>query len=216
MPKKGLSRTSRSNREAGSPASQAQPQVIWAPPVGIPLAVPPGPDAVSVFERALNSLQRHDYRAALTAFEQLQDGFPAEAALRDRARSYASLCRRQLDRSQVAAPKTVEERLTAATAALNNGEDSGALDLVTEVLDEMPGHELGMYLLAVVQARRGATAAALEALRGAIAASPETRVQARHDADFHALRDNDLFRRLTTDAPPGSANRRRASSSPGR
>lgn len=60
--------------------------------------------------------------------------------------------------------------------------------------------------LDAVSVFEGAMASALEALRRAIAASPEARVQARHDPDFDSLRRNHLFRRLTADAPahPGT------------
>lgn len=212
MAKSRLPRTSRSSRQlgsqAGSDGATTQEHVIWAPPLGVPLAGSPDPGAVTAFERAMTLLQRHDYRKALTEFQTLQARFRPEGALQDRARVYAALCQRELARAGGDAPKTIEERLTAATAALNNGEDQRAEQLVSQVLDESPRHELGHYLLAVVHARRGATAAALDALRRAIAVSPEVKAQARHDADFDRLRGNDLFERMMADTPARSDTRR--------
>jgi hypothetical protein len=53
-----------------------------------------------------------------------------------------------------------------------------------------------LYLLAVVEARRGAAESALAFLGQAVAASPEVRAQARQDADFEGLKDLDEFRQL--------------------
>jgi predicted Zn-dependent protease len=207
-PPRQISRPKRRGGVSGEPQTVPTDQVIWAPPVGIPLAVVPDPGAISVFERAMAALQRHEYRKALAEFEALQQRFPTESALLDRARGYAALCQRELSRSSHAAPQTTEERLTAATAALNNGEDQRAEQLIAQVLAEAPRHELGHYLLAVVHARRGAVAAALDALRQAIAVSPEVRAQARHDADFESLRGHDTFERMMSDTSAQSGIRR--------
>jgi len=210
MPKSGLPFSSRVGRQASSAKPRTQPHVIWAPPVGVPLASPPDAQAVSVFERAMTLLQQHNYRVALTAFEDLVMRFPAEAALLDRARSYAVLCQRALAGPIETGPRTTEEHLTAATAALNNGDDLGAERLLARVLDAARSHELVHYLLAVVYARRGATAAALDALRQAIAANPEVRAQAIHDSDFDALRRVEAFERLMSPPPAQPRNGRDA------
>jgi predicted Zn-dependent protease len=213
MAKSSPPRTNRSRRRDGAPREPqtvASDHVIWAPPVGVPVAGAPDPGAVSVFERAMAALQRHEYRKALTEFEALQRHFPLESALLDRARGYAALCQRELSRSSAVAPRTIEERLTAATAALNNGEDQRAEQLIGHVLRDAPRHELAHYLLAVVHARRGAVPAALDALRHAIAASPEVRAQARHDADFESLRGNHAFEQMMCDTSAQSGIRRRS------
>jgi hypothetical protein len=108
---------------------------------------------------------------------------------------YLALCERELARRPVAL-QTTEERLTAATAALNNDDDRGAERLVRAVLDEAPRHELALYLLAAIEARRGARESALVLLTRAFDVSPEIRAQARHDLDFETLRDLDAFRQL--------------------
>lgn len=183
-------------------------RVTWVPRVGVPPAGSHDRGAVTVFERAMALLQRHDYQKALGEFEALQLRFPTEGALLERARSYAGLCQRELSRSSNSVPRTVEERLTAATAALNNGEDQLAERLISLVLDQDPRHELAHYLSAVVHARRGATAAALDSLRQAVSISPEVRAQARHDADFESLRSHDAFDRLMADPAAQSGTRR--------
>ena len=180
------------------------------PPVpAISAPAPPSNEAVGLFERGMRTLQRHDYQAAADEFRTLMSAFPSEGALRERSAVYIALCERELAR-RPAEPRTTEERLTAATAALNNGEDARAEALAKAVLAEFPQHDLALYLLAAVAARQGAGDEALALLGQALAVNPEIRAQARHDADFEDLRDLEMFRNLIES--PGSmgtdANRR--------
>jgi predicted Zn-dependent protease len=165
--------------------------------------------AMAGFERAMASLQRHRYDDAAGAFRALIEEHPAEGALIERARVYLELCERETGRRLVE-PGTREERLTAATAALNDADDARAERLVRHVLREDPRHELALYLLAAVEARRGRVAEALERLGEAVAVSPEVTAQARHDPDFRILRDSPTFQELTQVAPSGSRRTRRA------
>jgi tetratricopeptide (TPR) repeat protein len=171
---------------------------------------PPSAEAVSAFEKAMQALQRHAYAEAAERFRALIAGFPAEGALRERSHVYLALCEREL-RRRPAAPKTIEERLTAATAALNDDDDVGAEKLARSVLNDAPQQELALYLLAAVEARRGDSDEALELLARALTVSPEIRAQARHDADFEDLRELEAFRQLI-DAPtgPGALGQRRS------
>jgi hypothetical protein len=136
--------------------------------------------------------------------------YPREGALRERSVVYLALCERELAR-RPPEPRTVEERLTAATAALNNGDDTRAELLAQAVLSDVPQHDLALYLLAAVEARRGAVEEALQFLGRAMAANPEIRAQARHDEDFDDLRDTEAFRDLIeAPVPPSSDGLRRA------
>ncbi len=139
------------------------------------------------------ALQRHEYDEALAVFTGLLERFPGERALADRARVYVALCQRELA-ARAAVPRTNEERVTAATAALNNGEDGQAERLVRMVLAENPEHDVALYLLASVEVRRGKTDAALRYLSQAVAVSPEAGAQARHDPDFETLRGTESVR----------------------
>ncbi len=188
--------------------------VVWAPPKAVTTPVPLAPDAIAQFERAMQAMQRHQYAAAADHFRRLLQQFPSERALLDRARTYAALCERETKRAP-AAPVTVEERLTAATAALNDGDNDRAEALAEAVLGERPDHDLALYLLAVVHARRGATDAALGWLGRALDISPDVTAQARHDADFEPLRDLEAFQQLlesTTAAQSGTRRSQQARS----
>ncbi len=181
--------------------TESRPQV-QTPPQPVP-----APEAIALFQRGMEALQRHAYADASAAFNAVVMGFAGERALLDRAKVYLELCARELNRKPPA-PRTIEERLTAATAALNNGDDPGAEDLVRSVLGDDPRHDLALYLLAAVHSRRGAIAEALDFLAKAIALSPEASAQARSDDDFLALHDEDAFWKLT-EPPIVSAGPRR-------
>lgn len=166
-----------------------------APAHAGPPGFAPQAEAVALFEQGMAALQSHDYGAAARHFEEVLNRYAGERALVERSRVYLALCQREMER-RPAAPRTIEERLTAATAALNNGEDGSAETLVRGVLKDSPEHELALYLLAAVEARRGARESALTLLTRALDVSPEIRAQARHDLDFETLRDLEAFRQL--------------------
>lgn len=202
MAKRARAASGRPNNRPSKPftaRSGAQParMTIAAPtpaPAGPPAFAPPT-EAVALFEQGMAALQSHDYRAAARHFEEVLNQYPHERALVERSRVYLALCQREMER-RPAAPRTIEERLTAATAALNNGEDGSAETLVRGVLKDSPEHELALYLLAAIEARRGARESALRLLTRALDVSPEIRAQARHDLDFETLRDLEAFRQL--------------------
>jgi len=172
-----------------------------------PVILGPSSEAVTLFEQAVDAFHRKQYALAADRLRVLLDRFPAEGALLDRTRMYLQLAERELNRQPVA-PRTIEERLTAATAALNNGQDAEAERLARTVLADESRQELALYLMAAIEARRGEKDAALSFLGRAIAVSPEVRAQARHDGDFETLRDLQAFQALV-DPPTGSSGFRR-------
>lgn len=162
---------------------------------------------MSLFEQAVEMLHRRRFEGAAEQLRRLVASYPQEGGLLDRARVYLELAERELNR-RPANPRTVEERLTAATAALNNDQDAEAERLVRSVLAEDPRHDLALYLMAAVEARRSDHDAALSFLGRAIAVSPEVRAQARHDPDFEPLRSTEAFQQLV-DPPTAPAAPRR-------
>ena len=227
MAKRAHTSAARSERGTARPSPAAKPKLRLAdkpqrsapPPARVPeSAAPAGPsrEALSGFEAALKALQQHDYAAAAGQFRALLAGFPQERPLLDRVRVYLDLCEREL-RSAPASPSTAEERLTLATAALNNGDNRAAERLAQEVLDVTPDHDLALYLVAAVRARQGDATAALQHLRRALEVSPDVQAQARHDADFDLLKENEEFRDLLESAAASDrAQVRRTRRSPSR
>jgi len=204
-PKPG--RTTRKPHSTPRAPKAAQPTPAPARPQPAPPAPLVDARAIAMFEQGMASLQKHAYGAAAETFKRLIDQFPGERALLERTRVYLELCEREL-RRKPAAPKTVEERLTAATAALNNDDDPTAARLVKSVLDADANHDLALYLMAAVEARRGDATAAMAFLTRAFNSNPEVRAQARHDDDFELLRGLDAFKALV-EPPPGAGGFRR-------
>lgn len=191
--------TDRSSRSSGgSGGLRRRAGSLAAPFVAAPLPVPPPPpaEAVGLFQAGMEALQRHEYRPAVDSFRSLITSYPGERALLDRARVYVDLCERELRRRPLN-PMTAEERLTLATAALNDGDEARAESFVTAVLSEHPEQDLALYLSAAIHARRGRHDEALAQLRQAIAVRPDVAAQATLDADFDGLHGSEAFQALT-------------------
>jgi tetratricopeptide (TPR) repeat protein len=208
------------NRKKAAPekAASARPKRRSAHPKPAPIVTPvpaetapparkPGfYEAVAVYERGVQALQRHDFQGAAGFFRTVLERYPDERELLERARLYLRVCERETSR-QPPAPKTPAERVYAATVALNSGDHSGALDHLQRALGEDPDSDHAHYIMAVALGMRNRSEEALEHLQQAIALNPENRSLARQDPDLDILRDHDRFRDAL-DTPPGP-NRRR-------
>lgn len=148
---------------------------------------------MSLYERGLEALQRHDYAQATAVLESVLERFPEEKELLERARLYLNICLRQAAPAETA-PQTVKERLYAATLALNGGRHDEALAHLRLVRDEDPDNDHALYMLAVAHAQRGEHAEALAHLTRAIALNPENRALARRDPDLQPLQEDEVFR----------------------
>jgi len=194
-----------SRRAQGDP----RPRAGAAPPV--PSAPPRRStyfEAVALYERGLETLQRHDYNGAGDIFESVLRQYPEEKELHERVRLYLNICQRQATPRQ-ATPQTVDERLYAATLAINGGRYDEALTHLRLVRDEDPDNDHALYMLAVAHAQRGEHAEAIAHLERAIALNPDNRGLARTDPDLEPLRADDSFRStLDTPSAPRSDRRR--------
>jgi tetratricopeptide (TPR) repeat protein len=157
-------------------------------------------EAVAVYERGLEAIQRHDYQTAIDRLESVLRLYPEEKELHERVRLYLNICQRQaMPREQ--APQTIEERLFASTLAINGGKYEEAISHLRLVRDEDPDNDHALYMLAVAHAQRGEHAEAIAHLERAISLNPENRALARRDPDLEPLRDDEAFR-SALDAPP--------------
>ena len=150
-------------------------------------------EAVGLYERGLEALQRHDYQKAAERFESVLRQYPEEKELHERVRLYLIVCKRQAT-PRASSPQTLEERLYAATLALNGGNYDEALVNLRLVRDEDPDNDHALYMLAVAHAQRGELAQAIAMLERAIAMNPENRGLAKNDPDLEPLRGDDTFR----------------------
>jgi tetratricopeptide (TPR) repeat protein len=166
-------------------------------------------EAVALYERGLDALQRHDYQKAGQLFETVLRQYPEEKELDERVRLYLNICQRHISR-QAATPQTVEERLFASTIAINGGRYDEAISQLHLVRDEDPDNDHALYMLAIAHAQRGEHAEAVAHLERAIAVNPENRGHARTDPDLEPLRSDESFRAaLEAPSTNRSADRRR-------
>src|SRR4051794_16872391 len=160
-------------------------------------------EAVAVYERGIEALQRHEYRQAIDILESVLRDYPEEKELHERVRLYLNVCQRQASRRE-GAPQTVDERLYAATLAINGGQYDQAIAHLRLVRDEDPDNDHALYMLAVAHAQRDEHAEAIAHLERAIALNPENRGLARTDPDLEPLHDDETFR-AALEAPPSSS-----------
>ena len=160
-------------------------------------------EAVALYERGLEALQRHDYREAMTLLESVLRQYPEEKELHERVRLYLNVCERQAVPRE-ASPQTIDERLYAATLAINGGQYDQAIGHLRLVRDEDPDNDHALYMLAVAHAQRDEHAEAVAHLERAIALNPENRGLARTDPDLEPLHDDEAFR-AALEAPAASA-----------
>ena len=157
-------------------------------------------DAVALYERGLEALQRHNYSHATDLLESVLRQYPDEKELHERVKLYLNICRRQAT-PRVEAPQTIDERLYAATLSINGGRYDEAIAHLRLVRDEDPDNDHALYMLAVAHAQRGEPAEAVAHLERAIALNTENRGLARNDPDLEPLRGDEAFR-AALEAPP--------------
>lgn len=199
---------SKSRQPAPSPGRQARA----APPAGLPPSSSTPQrrstyfEAVAVYERAVEAMQRHHYEAALDLLKSVLRQYPEEKELHERVKLYLNVCERHRTPREPA-PSSVNERLYAATLALNGGQYDDALSHLRLVRDEDPDNEHALYMLAVAHAQRDEHAEAIAHLERAIALNPENRAHARRDPDLEPLHDDEAFQ-AALDAPSSAASAR--------
>jgi len=192
----------RAKTAAPAAATKAVAQSEQQPAPSLPGQAPPSParkpayyEAIALYESGLEELQRHDYKAAAAAFKSVLDRYPEERELHERARLYLRVCERESARRPVT-PQTPQERVYAATVALNAGDHTGALDHLRRALEEAPDNDHAHYMMSVALSSRGQSEDALEHLRQAIELNPDNRALARQDPDLEGLREHEAFREV--------------------
>lgn len=148
-----------------------------------------------MYESGVRALQRHDYEGAAAQFRAIIDRYPEERELQERSQLYLRVCERETAR-RPPTPQTPQERVYAATVALNAGDTTGAVDHLRKALADAPDSDHAHYIMSVALAAGGDAGKALEHLRQAITLNPENRALARQDPDLEPVREIDGFRHL--------------------
>lgn len=184
----------------------AKPQPPPAAPAPTPASAPAPPrkpgfyEAVAIYERGVQALQRHDYGGAAELFRAVIDRYPEERELLERARLYLRVCERETERTQPP-PQTSDDHVYAATVALNSGDHGAAMTHLQRAITADADNDHAHYIMAAALSMRGRRDEALEHLRRAIALNPENRSQARQDPDLDNIRGHEGFR-AAIDTPP--------------
>lgn len=183
-----------------------------SPPPSPPASPAPAPrttypEAVALYERGLEALQRREFDEAAATLRAVLARYPEERELHERVRLYLRVCERETQ-PPAPPPQTVEDRVYAATVALNAGAPDEALTHLRSAIGEAPDNDHVHYMLAVAHAQRGEAEPAVAHLRRAIQLNPENRGLARQEPDFEVLRHHDAFREATQAKPLRSLRRR--------
>ena len=202
-------------RSAAKPVARGKlrvsaPKVDPGPPAPAPAppAPPPPPrkpgfyEAVAIYERGVQALQRRDFTGAADLFRVVIDKYPEERELLERARLYLRVCERETAR-QAPPLQTSREHVYAATMALNSGDHNTALSHLQRALSVDESDDHAHYIMAAALSMRGRREEAVEHLRRSIELNPENRTQARQDPDLQNIRDHQAFRAVVeTEADP--------------
>lgn len=200
---------------AAKRSTPARPTVARATPAPVPepVAAPPPPrkpgfyEAVAIYERGVQGLQRHDFAGAAELFRTVIERYPEERELLERARLYLRVCERETARN-TPPPETPAEQVYAATVSLNAGDHATALHHLQRALSADPQNDHAHYIMSAALSMRGRREESLEHLHRAIELNPENRSQALQDPDLENIRDLDGFRAIVE--APQAQNRRRS------
>lgn len=197
-PARRPARAAAPSRPKKRPKKTAARGATPAPAAAAAAAPPPPPrkpgfyEAVAIYERGVQALQRHDYPGAAELFRAVLERYPEERELLERARLYLRVCERETARLPPG-PRTPAERVYAATVALNSGDHAGATEHLQRALSEDPENDHAHYTMAVAMGARGRVEDALDSLKNAIGLNPENRSLARQDPDLEPVRAHRNF-----------------------
>jgi tetratricopeptide (TPR) repeat protein len=159
-------------------------------------------EAVLTYERAMLALQAKRYPDAAQLLRTVIATYPEEKELIERAQLYLRVCMRHLAPPD-ATPTSSEERVYAATLAINAGDTERAVTLLTSAVTQDPSNDRAEYMLGVALAIRGNHDAAIAHLERAVALNPETRNLIVKEADLEALHHADaIVALLSAPTPP--------------
>ena len=142
--------------------------------------------AIRLYEDGIKGVQSRKFASAQKAFQKLVDDYPEERELGERELNPA-----------VAEVQTAEDRLYAATIALNSESIDEALQHLKTVERDEPENPRALYMLAVAYALANNADQAVAYLERSIELEPDNRILARQEPDFERLYEDARFEDLT-------------------
>ena len=134
-------------------------------------------------------LQQRQFAKAAELLKSVVDNYPDEKEMQERARVYFSICERQAAKANHP-PRSFEERVNAATVALNRGAFDEGLALLRKLEADHGSSDHVHYMLCVVYTFTGDIPSALRHLQRSVQLNHENRYLASQDADLEALRQD--------------------------
>ena len=203
------SSTSRPARQASTPrpVAAARPTPVPAPPPPPP-APPRKPgfyEAVAIYERGVQALQRRELRTAAEHFRNVIERYPEERELLERSVVFLRVC----EAPQRAPVQQEGDHVYAATVALNAGDHAEALNHLQRALQADDENDHAHYIMAATLSQRGRREEALRHLTRSIALNQENRAQAKQDPDLDNIREHSGFQGALNTPP--AAKRRKTS-----
>jgi hypothetical protein len=204
-------KASRSPRKpAPKPAGKAVVRRVTGPrpvpaPAPPPPAAPPTPqpqrkpgfyEAVAIYERGVQALQRREMQAAAEHFRNVIERYPEERELLERSIVFLRVCQAP----KPAPAQADNNHVYAATVALNAGDHAGALNHLQRALTANDEDDHAHYIMAATLSQRGRREEALRHLQRSIALNPQNRSQARQDPDLDNIREHPGFQ-VALDTP---------------
>lgn len=181
--------------------SKAGGKAKTSPAAPVPVRRSTYVEAVALYERGVQLLQTHKFREAAEVLKRVISQFPDEKELHERARLYILVCERNV--AAAAAPaQTTEDRVFAATLAINNGQLDQAISQLSAVIQQDPEHDHAAYMLGMAHALRGNVEQAVQCLGRAMALNVENRELVRKEPDLESLRRTDAMMALLASPPP--------------
>jgi len=165
-------------------------------------------EAVALYEEGMAALQAHEFARASALLRSVLSRYPEERELHERVRLYLNVCDRHMT-PRAMSPSTPEERVFAATLAVNAGNYEEALQHLRAASSEAPEHDHALYMLASVLTLRNAIDEAVPLLLRSIELNPDNRTLARHDPDLESLREVDTVRAALEATTPPKTERRK-------
>lgn len=165
-------------------------------------------EAVRAYERGVEALQQRNYARAAELLRSVVHHYPEEKELHERVLLYLNVCERQAAPPD-ATPQTLEERVYAATLAINAGAYDSGLAQLQLALQKAPSNDHVHYMLGVVHALRRDFSSSLTHLQRAVELNAENRLLALQDADLAGLREADPSFRTTIEAALAARRDRR-------
>jgi len=147
--------------------------------------------AIASLDKAVRALHRGEHEKAVEMLKALEQAFPEERELNDRARSYMAVCEKAIAGAK--RPKTFEETLNQGVILHNAGDVGQALKFYSKALDLEPKNGNVHYYIAAAHALDGDAPSSAKHLELAIQADRTNLILAKSDRDFDAIRSDEAI-----------------------